>query len=151
MALLPLNLTLIRGHTIAPWILAINIVTAIVAKLQPFSPCHAEGPLLTSGLRMNSLSCSLPSPHPPSASPTHWAAACWPVKCTHPPTPLHTPPTEAHITYSTAIVMRHVNPSGTGPYQPYKQIIAPLEVMLAYTYQWACGVEKERDNKIMNT
>lgn len=60
------------------------------------------------------------------------------------------PPTEAHITYSAAIVMRHVNPSGTGPYQPYKQIIAPLEVMLAHQYQWACGGEKEWDNKIMN-
>lgn len=118
-------------------------MTRIVSKLQPFSPCHAAGPLLTSGLRINSLSCRSP-PHPPSASPTRWAAACWPVKCTHPP------PTEAHITYSAAIVMRHVNPSGTGPYQPYKQIIAPLEVMLAHQYQWACGGEKEWDNKIMN-
>lgn len=110
-------------------------------KLQPWSPCHADGPLLTSGLPINSLSRRSPpsSPHPAGPRPSD----PWSVRLPHPPR--RTSPTVAPLWWDMRIHLAR------GPYQPYKQIIAPLEVMLAHQYQWACGGAKEWDNKIMKT
>lgn len=99
---------------------SINVVTRLVAKAAAvFSPRHADGPLLTSCLCVNSQSRnSHPCPCLAPLPPTRWPMACWPLEHTTPP-PRRTSLTLPLLWWDIWICLARASASSINKLQPH--------------------------------